>query len=79
MMMDGMDMAGQNKPWYLSRTIWAGIAGIVLGIAQEAGVQINPEEAKALGDSLFNLGSIIAGIIVIWGRDKATKNIEWKR
>jgi hypothetical protein len=70
--------AVENKPWYLSKTIWGAVVAF-LGV-------VMPKLASALGaspgdqaDTLVNIASGVVGLVgttlAIYGRYKATATI----
>ncbi|TMV01518.1 hypothetical protein [Brucella haematophila] len=64
-----------DKAWYLSRTVWAGLASIILGLAGAFGVADSAIDQVALTDVLLQLAAAIAGIVTIFGRIRATSRI----
>ena len=68
-------MADNNKPWYLSETIWVNILSmIIFVIVLLTGISIDaePEEMMAIS------GGIVAAINIIL-RTKTTKGITLKK
>lgn len=67
-----------TKPWWQSRTIWASILQVGIGLAVSFGV-INAaagQEILATGpEILTGIGVSIVGALQIWSRVKATKQI----
>lgn len=64
-----------DKPWYLSRTIWVGLVALALSLAGVFGFATDALDQGALTDVLLQLGSAIAGLIAIFGRIGATSRI----
>lgn len=67
--------ATNNEPWYQSRVTWGAIVSIGTGLLGAVGVAtdwIDPDQAIALG---LGLGSVVGGIITLYGRWKARKPI----
>ena len=66
----------EAKKWYQSKTI-AGIVVILLvAIANLAGIVIDPDTQTQLVDLLVAGGTVVGGFFAIYGRIKATKQIE---
>ena len=65
-----------TKPWWASKTIWVGIAGVLSGVAQEAGIEMSAKEVATLGENLSSLAAVVLGLLTIWTRKKADKRIE---
>lgn len=63
-----------QKPWYLSKTVIAGIITAVIGITSAFGVGIEAEK-DAIIDFVLQLATAIAGVVAIYGRMTATKKI----
>lgn len=67
-----------TKPWYASRTIWAGVVMIMLGIGKLAGL-VGDEQAAGLlvtlPDTLMTIINGILAAVAIEGRVSATKTI----
>ncbi|WP_139975483.1 MULTISPECIES: hypothetical protein [Brucella/Ochrobactrum group] len=64
-----------DKPWYLSRTVWAGLVALLLSLAGMFGVATDLIDQGALTDVLLQLATAIAGIVTIIGRIGATSRI----
>ena len=64
-----------DKSWYLSRTVWAGLVSIILGLAGASGIADGTIDHGALTDVLLQLAAAIAGIVTIFGRIRATSRI----
>ena len=71
----GQKMIDQ-KPWWLSRTIWGGLFAFLAGLAQEVGIPLSGAEVTALTDSWLNIIGIVGGILAVYGRAKADKRIK---
>jgi len=72
----------ETKPWYLSRGILGGAVAAVAGAAQLAGYAVTPADQAALVDGVTQIGGLVAGagsllggLVAIWGRIKASKAI----
>lgn len=64
-----------TKPWYLSRTVWASVVGIILSLAGLVGVGIEAINPEGLTDALLQAATAIAGIIAVAGRLAASRKI----
>ena len=64
-----------TKPWYLSRTVWASVVGIILSVAGLVGVGIDAINPEGLTDAFLQAAAAIAGIIAVIGRLAATRKI----
>lgn len=69
-----------NKRWWESKTVWAGVATVLIGLAGAIGAQVpNDLTPDWAGNTIAKIataaGTVIAGALAIWGRVKATKFI----
>lgn len=64
-----------NKPWYLSKTIWAALVSIIATLAAFFGITIDDGLRESLSGGLLQLVTAIAGIITIFGRVSASTKI----
>lgn len=68
----------QQIPWWKSKTIWAGIAQVIVGIAVGLGYMTEGEA----GEAQSWLTEILAGLVgslgaaTVWGRVMATREIK---
>lgn len=65
----------EDKPWYLSRTIWAGLVALFLSLAGAFGFISDAVDHGALTDVMLQLATAIAGLITIFGRLGAISRI----
>jgi hypothetical protein len=65
----------QTKPWYLSRTIWASLVGILLSLGGLFGLSVEEVDGVGLTDSLVQAATAIAGVLALFGRLAATRKI----
>ncbi|GAA5624929.1 hypothetical protein Brsp05_00181 [Brucella sp. NBRC 12953] len=65
----------EDKPWYLSRTVWAGLVAQFLSLAGAFGLVSETVDQGALTDILLQLATAIAGLIAVFGRIGATSRI----
>lgn len=68
-------MEPEIKNWWESRTIIAGLVAIVASGLNLIGVEIPFSEQLILADIAFELATVIAGGVAVWGRVVATKKI----
>lgn len=64
-----------NKPWYLSKTIWAALISIIATVAAFFGITIDDSLHESLSAGLLQLVTAIAGIVAIFGRISASAKI----
>ncbi len=63
------------KPWYLSRTIWASVVTMLMGVAGLAGVPVDGVDNSALTDTFLQAITALSGLIAIFGRVSARQRI----
>jgi len=68
-------MEPEIKNWWESRTIIAGLVAIIASTLNLFGVELPLSEQLILADLAFELATVIAGVVAIWGRVVATKKI----
>ena len=65
-----------TKPWWASKTIWAGIASILLGLGSLVfGWAVTPTDIADAAAQLYDLLTAILGLLAIVGRLTADKRI----
>jgi hypothetical protein len=67
-----------TKPWWQSRTIWASILQVGIGIGVSFGLfsQAAGETILSQGpDLIVGIGVSVVGVLQVWSRVKATKQI----
>lgn len=65
----------EQKPWYLSKTIWASLSTVVLAVASLSGVPTGGLEGGAVADSILQALTAITGLVALWGRVTANTAI----
>ncbi|PWJ85316.1 hypothetical protein C7441_103172 [Pseudaminobacter salicylatoxidans] len=65
----------ENKPWYLSRTIWAALITVAAAGAGLAGLTISDTDQALLTDSILQAVAALGGIVAIIGRLAAKNRI----
>ena len=68
-------MESEIKNWWESRTIIAGLVAIVASALSMMGIEVPFSEQIILADIGFELATIIASGVAVWGRVIATKKI----
>jgi hypothetical protein len=64
-----------NKPWFLSRTIWAALITILAALAGLAGLSIDDADQGLLTDAVLQAITAVAGVVAIIGRLAAKDRI----
>lgn len=64
-----------DKPWYLSRTIWAALIVVGASGGGLVGLSIDGAEQTLLTDAVLQAVAAIAGIVAIVGRIAAKNRI----
>lgn len=64
-----------NKPWYLSRTIWAGLITVMAAAAGLIGLSVTDTDQVLLIDTVLQAVTAFAGILAIIGRLAAKDRI----
>ncbi|PWL19022.1 hypothetical protein DKP76_00095 [Falsochrobactrum shanghaiense] len=64
-----------DKPWYLSRTVWAGLVALGLSLGGAFGVVSDTLDQGALTETLLQLATAVAGLAAVLGRIGATSRI----
>lgn len=63
------------KPWYLSRTIWASVVTMLIGLAGLSGMPVDGIDNAALTDTLLQAITAFSGLVAILGRLAAKERI----
>lgn len=64
-----------EKPWYLSKTIWGALVSVAATLAAMFGLPLDAGGQSALTDALLQTVSAVAGIVAILGRVSASSRI----
>lgn len=64
-----------TKPWYTSKTIWAGIISVMAALSGFAGFPLDATTKNVLVENALQLVTAIAGIFAILGRISASTRI----
>jgi len=64
----------ENKPWYLSKTIW-GAAVALVGLVSPKAVEAlgGPEATDTVMAAVGLVAELVGLVVVVWGRASATK------
>ena len=62
-----------TKPWYQSKTVWAGVVAMVAGVTVGLGIDI---DQISLTEMLTSGGAAIGGLIAVYGRFVAEQPIK---
>ena len=65
----------EEKKWWQSKTMWAGIVALILGILSTAGAVDLSGEADIIVEKIMDIVTGIAGFIAIYGRVTAKSKI----
>ncbi|MBE7183657.1 MAG: hypothetical protein INR68_04525 [Methylobacterium mesophilicum] len=61
-------MSDNNKPWYLSRTIWASVVTVVMALAGYLNLPVEKEDPALVSEAVFQVVTAAAGLTAIIGR-----------
>ncbi len=61
-----------EKPWYLSKTIWGSLVAVGAALAGAAGFAIDGDNQSALAETILQLVTAAGALIAIYGRLSAT-------
>lgn len=64
-----------TKPWYLSKTIWASLATILLALGGLFGLPLSGIDPNGLADTIVQALTALAGLTAIFGRLEASAKI----
>jgi hypothetical protein len=64
-----------NKPWYLSRTIWAALIAVAASAAGFFGLSIDGAEQTLLTETVLQAVAAIAALVAVVGRLAAKNRI----
>lgn len=64
-----------NKPWYLSRTIWASLIAVLSAGGSLIGMPVDDVDQAALAETILQAVAAVGGILAILGRLTATSRI----
>ena len=67
-----------EKPWYLSKTIWASIVTILLSCSSFFHISADSIDQGSLTDTIIEFVTALSGIVALFGRVSATTLITRK-
>ena len=67
-----------EKPWYLSKTVWASIVTIVLSCSSFFHISTDGIDQGSLTDTMIEFVTALSGIVALFGRVSATTLITRK-
>jgi hypothetical protein len=56
------------KPWYRSKTVWAGLGVTVVSAAAVFGASVSAGDAEAVVGHINEIATGVLGLVAIWGR-----------
>ena len=69
----------ENKPWYLSKTIWGAVIGVAAGGLALAGHGLSSDAQTWLADEVVQVieagATVVGGLLAIYGRVRAETRI----
>lgn len=66
----------ETKAWWQSRTVWAGLVALFAGVAGMVGYVIDSDMQESIVALATGIVSGIGGLLAIYGRIKASKQIK---
>jgi len=66
----------EDKPWYLSRTVWAVLVMMATVLLSRFGYVITPEIQEGIVAIALDSVAVVSGIVALWGRIVATKKLQ---
>ena len=64
-----------QKPWYLSRTIWGALLAVAASVANSSGIAISESTQGELADIMVSMTGAAGALVAIYGRLNATDMI----
>jgi len=65
----------ENKPWYLSRTVWGVLIMVFTILLGRFGYVITPEVQEGVVSLALDVVAVVSGGVALWGRVIATKRL----
>ncbi|MGG7518523.1 hypothetical protein ACQ3G6_11610 [Allorhizobium undicola] len=65
----------ETKPWYVSRTVWGALVAIAAAGLHMSGIDLAVADQAALSDQLVALAGAAGGLLALYGRLRAKKEI----
>lgn len=67
-----------TKPWWQSRTLWGAGVTVASAVAGAAGYGIPADVQGQVVDLLSIGGSLVGGVLALWGRVKADRAVTFR-
>ncbi|MCF6321323.1 MAG: hypothetical protein L3J32_06080 [Rhizobiaceae bacterium] len=61
-----------EKPWYLSKTIWGSLIAVAAALAATAGITIDGQNQQIISDAILQVIAAAGALLSIYGRLSAT-------
>ena len=65
----------EEKPWYLSKTIWGSLVSVAAALAAAFGVAADAHSQQAIAEAAVQLAGAAGALVAIYGRLTATRII----
>ncbi|MEC9343505.1 MAG: hypothetical protein VYD64_06635 [Pseudomonadota bacterium] len=65
----------EEKPWYLSKTIWGSLISVAAALAAAFDIAIDAESQAAIADAVVQIVAAAGALVAIYGRLTATRVI----
>lgn len=62
----------EEKPWYLSKTIWGSIVAVAASLLSGAGISLDSPAQAQFAEAAVQLVGALGGLFAIYGRLSAT-------
>lgn len=62
----------EEKPWYLSKTIWGSLIAVAAALLSAAGIDLDPGARDQVTEALVQLIGAAGALFAIYGRLSAT-------
>lgn len=63
----------EEKPWYLSKTIWGSLISVAAALAATLGIAIDAESQTAIAEAVVQIVGAAGALLAIYGRLTATR------
>jgi len=64
-----------TKNWWQSKTMWAGIVTLVIGVLGSTGLADMEGQQDVIVEKIMNIITAVGSLVVLWGRIRATSSI----
>lgn len=58
----------EEKPWYLSRTIWGSLVAVAAAIAGIGGISVGADAQSQIADAMVQAVGAAGALVAIYGR-----------